>query len=104
MRNMGKVIDKYESLYPGPQLILTYDNASSHVAVRKGALTTSKMNKTDGGKQAVLIQVGWFETLELATGRMKRVPCTANVVSWTRMSSNCQRCTIHLQGARFTWH
>ena len=72
MRNLGKVINEFESLNPGCQLLLTYDNAPSYVAVRKGALTIFKMNPTDGGKQdAVLTQVSW---LDVATGTMKRVP------------------------------
>ena len=73
MRNLHNVIDEFESLYPGCQLLLTYDNAPSHVAVRKGALSTSKMNKTDGGKQPILTQIGWYEMFDVASGTMNRV-------------------------------
>ena len=73
MRNLGVVIDEFETLYPGCQLLLTYDNAPSHVAVRKGALSVSKMNRSDGGKQPIITQMGWFETLDVATGMTKKV-------------------------------
>ena len=59
MRNANAVIDQFESLHPGCQLLLTYDNAPSHVAKRKGALSTSYMNKSDGGKQPIITQMGW---------------------------------------------
>ena len=36
MSNVTKVIDEFENVYPGCQLLLTYDNAPSHVAKRKG--------------------------------------------------------------------
>ena len=52
---------------------MKYDNATSHVAVRKGTLSASKMNRTDGGKQPIVTQMSWFETLDVATRMMKRV-------------------------------
>ena len=68
MHNVTRVIDEFEQLYPQCQLLLTYDNAPSHVAKRKGALSTSAMNKSDGGKQPILTQMGWYNTVDAATG------------------------------------
>ena len=73
MNNLKKVIDQFEHLYPGCQLLLTYDNAPSHTAVKKGSLSTARMNMTDGGKQPIITQMGWFETFDLATNSMKKV-------------------------------
>ena len=30
------------------------------------------MNRTDGGKQPIITQMDWFETLDVVTGIMKR--------------------------------
>ena len=79
-----------KTLYPGCQLLLTYDNAPSHVAVRKGALPVSKMNRSDGGKQPIITQMGWFEMLDVATGMMKKVEqqmCSKALSSLSLMSS-----------------
>ena len=73
MNNLKKVIDQFEHLYPGCQLLLTYDNAPFHTAVKKGSLSTARMNMTDGGKQPIITQMGWFETFDLATNSMKKV-------------------------------
>ena len=73
MNNLTKVINQFELLYPGCQLLLTYDYAPSHTAVRKGSLSTARKNKTDGGKQPILTQMGWFETFDLATNLMTKV-------------------------------
>ena len=73
MCNVANAIDQFELLYPGCQLLLTYDNAPSHLVVRKGALSTPRMNMTDGGKQPIITQMGWFETIDLATNTMKKV-------------------------------
>ena len=43
------------------------------MAVRKGALSTCKMNKTDGGKQPILTQIGWYEMFYVASGTVNRV-------------------------------
>ena len=58
IHNVTRVIDKFEQLYPQCQLLLTYDNAPSHVAKRKGASSTSATNKMDEGKQPILTQMG----------------------------------------------
>ena len=73
MDNVSKVMDEFESLFPGCQLLLTYDNAPSHVARRKGALCTYAMNKSDGGKQPILTQLGWYDKYDDATGTVIRV-------------------------------
>ena len=73
MRNVNTVIDQFESLYPGCQLLLTYDNALSHVAKKKGALSTTLMNKSDGGKQPILIQMGWYDKYDPTTGTTIRM-------------------------------
>ena len=69
---MTKVIDEFENLYPGCQLLLTYDNAPSHVAKRKGALSTTSKNLSDGGKQPILTQNGWYDSLDPLTGTVIR--------------------------------
>ena len=73
MQNVTRVMDEFEQLYPGCQLLLTYDNAPSHVAKQKGALSTYGMNKSDGGKQPILTQMGWYDTVDAATGTVVRV-------------------------------
>ncbi|KAL5469087.1 hypothetical protein EMCRGX_G030283 [Ephydatia muelleri] len=73
MDNVSKVIDEFELLFPGCQLLLTYDNAPSHVAKRKGALSTHAMNKSDGGKQPILTQLGWYDKYDNDTGTVIRV-------------------------------
>ena len=73
MDNVSKVMDEFESLFPRCQLLLTYDNAPSHVARRKGALSTYAMNKSDGGKQPILTQLGWYDKYDDATGTVIRV-------------------------------
>lgn len=73
MRNVNKVIDEFEVLYPGCQLLLIYDNAHSHVAKRQGALSTAYMNLSDGGKQPILTQSGWYDTKDATTGTSVRV-------------------------------
>ena len=70
MTNVTKVIDEFEALYPGCQLLLTYDNAPCHVAKRQGALT---MNVSDGGKQPILTQTGWYDTTDASTCTAMRV-------------------------------
>ena len=73
MANVTKVIDEFEALYPGCQLLLTYDNAPCHVAKRQGALTTATMNVSDGGKQPILTQTGWYDTTDASIGTAMRV-------------------------------
>lgn len=68
MKNVTTTIDQFEVLYPGCQLLLTYDNAPSHVAKRKGALSTTNMNKSDGGAQPILTQMGWYNTIDPSSG------------------------------------
>ena len=83
MQNVTRVMDGFEQIYPGYQLLLTYDNAPSHVAKRKGALPTYGMNKSDGGKQLILTQMGWYDTVDAATGSSCK-STTTNVVFRTR--------------------
>ena len=66
--NVNKVLDEFEAQYPGCQILLTYDNAPCHVAKRQGALSTAAMNLSDGGKQPILTQTGWFDTIDASTG------------------------------------
>ena len=73
MQNVSKVIDQFEAQFPEYQLLLTYDNAPSHVARRKGALTSSSMNKTDGGAQPILTQMGWYNHTDPVTGTTVRM-------------------------------
>ena len=54
MQNVTRVMDGFGQIYPGYQLLLTYDNAPSHVAKRKSAFPTYGMNKSDGGKTTYL--------------------------------------------------
>ena len=68
MNNLTKVTDQFELLYPGCQPPLTYDTA-----VRKGSLSTARMNKTDEGKQPILTQMEWSETFDLATNSTTKV-------------------------------
>ena len=70
MKNVTTII---EVLYPGCQLLLTYDNAPSHAAKRKGALSTTNMNKTDGGAQPILTQMGWYNTNDPSSGAIVQV-------------------------------
>ena len=59
------------SLKPSiPQLLLTYDNAPCHVAKQQGALSTAVMNLSDGRKQLILTQTGWFNA---STGTSMRI-------------------------------
>ena len=71
--NVNKVLDEFEAQYPGCQLLLTYDNAPCHVAKRQGALSTAAMNLSDGGKQPILTQTGWFDTIDASTGTSVRI-------------------------------
>ena len=73
MKNVTTIIDQFEVLYPGCQLLLTYDNAPSHVAKRKRALSTTNMNKTDGGAQPILTQMGWYKTIDPSSGAIVQV-------------------------------
>ena len=73
MKNVTTIIDQFEVLYPGCQLLLTYDNAPSHAAKRKGALSTTKMNKTDGGAQPILTQMGWYNAIDPSSGAIVQV-------------------------------
>ena len=73
MKNVTTILDQFEVLYPGCQLLLTYDNAPSHVAKRKGALSTTNMNKTDGGAQPILTQMGWYNTINPSSGAIVQV-------------------------------
>ena len=73
MTNVTTIIDPFEVLYPGCQLLLTYDNALSHVAKRKGALSTTNMNKTNGGAQPILTQMGWYNTIDPSSGAIVQV-------------------------------
>ena len=52
---------------------MTYDNAPSHVAKQKEALSTSSMNLSDGGKQPILTQNGWYDSLDPITGTVTRI-------------------------------
>ena len=67
---MTTIIDHFEVLCPGCQLLLTNDNATSHVA---GALSTTNMNKTDGGAQPILTQMGWYNTIDPSSGDIVQV-------------------------------
>jgi hypothetical protein len=49
-----------ESLYPGYQLLFLFDNATSHSVYADDALQASKMNKGEGGAQAIL-RDGWYK-------------------------------------------
>ena len=93
MSNVSKVIDEFEKHYPGCQLLLTYDNAPCHVARSKGALSTTTMNLSDGGKQPILTQNGWYDLVDPITGAVTRVAqqmwylsddgtCTAKGALW----------------------
>ena len=73
MSNVNKVIDEFERLYPECQLLLTYDNAPCHVAKMKGSLSTAAMNVSDGGKQPILTQNGWYDAVDPITGTVRRV-------------------------------
>ena len=55
MRNVNAAIDQFESLYPGCLLLVTYDNAPSHVAKRKGALSTTVAK----GALTICMERGW---------------------------------------------
>lgn len=62
---MKQVIDKAvpisEELYPGYYFLFMFDNATSHAVYAEDALCRGSMNKSSGGKQA-LLRDGWFET------------------------------------------
>ena len=73
MQNVHKVLDEFEERFPGCQLLLTYANAPSHVARRNGALSSKQMNKSDGGAQPVITQMGWFHRPDPVSGIPVRV-------------------------------
>ena len=92
MPNVTKVIDEFEALYLGCQLLLTYYNAPCHVARR---LTTATMNVSDGGKQPILTQTGWYDTTDASTGTAVRV----HQQMWY-IGPNGKRSTNNLQRTR----
>ena len=54
-------------------MLLTYDNAptcSLDVAKLKGVLSTRNMNKSDGGAQPILTQMGWYNTIDPTSGAL----------------------------------
>ena len=71
MQDVHKVLDQFEAQFPGYQLLLTYDNAPSHLAIRKGALSTSYINKYDGGAQPIMTQIGWFLKPDPVSGTVR---------------------------------
>ena len=73
MKNVTTITNQFEDLYPGCQLLLTYDNALSHVAKRKGALSATNMNTTDGGAKPILTQMDWYSTIDPSSGVIVQV-------------------------------
>jgi len=57
---LNKALPVAESLYPGYQLLFFFDNATSHSVYAEDALRVSKMNKGEGGNQAIL-RDGWYK-------------------------------------------
>ena len=58
---INKAIPIAEALYPGYSFMFMFDNATSHAVYAENALCAGNMNKSSGGKQA-LLRDGWFET------------------------------------------
>jgi len=52
-KQLEDMIDYYECLYPGWQLIFEFDWSSGHKAHREGCLAAYKMNVSFGGKQSI---------------------------------------------------
>jgi len=56
---LKKALPIAESLYPGYQFLFLFDNATSHSVYADDALRVPKMNKGEGGAQAIL-RDGWY--------------------------------------------
>lgn len=57
----NKTIPIAEALYPGYSFLFMFDNATSYAVYAENALCVGNINKSSGGKQA-LLRNGWFES------------------------------------------